>query len=103
MFVVKVNNKTEGVFTMSKEKEKAVVTAPQSEEEKKAEIKAMVDGLVAKAKVALDEYMKLDQEQIDKITKAMALAGLSAQMELAKMAVEETGRGIFEDKVTKNQ
>ena len=102
LFVVKVNNKTEGVFTMSKEKEKAVVTAPQSEEEKKAEIKAMVDGLVAKAKVALDEYMKLDQEQIDKITKAMALAGLSAQMELAKMAVEETGRGIFEDKVTKN-
>ena len=64
--------------------------------------KAMIDELVAKAKVALDEYMKLDQEQIDKITKAMALAGLSAQMELAKMAVEETGRGIFEDKVTKN-
>lgn len=62
----------------------------------------MVNELVAKAKIALDEYMKLDQEQIDKITKAMALAGLSAQMELAKMAVEETGRGIFEDKVTKN-
>ncbi len=64
--------------------------------------KELVDQLVANAKKALDEYMKLDQEQIDKITKAMALAGLSAQMELAKMAVEETGRGIFEDKVTKN-
>ena len=46
--------------------------------------------------------MALDQEQVYKITEAMALAGLSAQMELAKMAVEETGRGIFEDKVTKN-
>ncbi len=58
--------------------------------------KAMIDDLVAKAKTALDEYMKLDQEQVDKITNAMSLAGLSAQIELAKMAVEETGRGIFE-------
>ncbi|OON99024.1 MAG: bifunctional acetaldehyde-CoA/alcohol dehydrogenase [Epulopiscium sp. Nele67-Bin004] len=62
----------------------------------------MVDALAKKAEVALDAFMKLDQEQIDKITKAMALAGLSAQMKLARMAVEETGRGIFEDKVTKN-
>ncbi len=78
-----------------------------AEKEKKAQeqqidAKVLVDGLVENAKQALDEYMLLDQEQIDKITKAMALAGLSAQMELAKMAVEETGRGIFEDKVTKN-
>lgn len=87
---------------MSEKKEKVVTTVEMTEEEKKAEIKTMVDSLVAKAKVALDEYMKLDQEQINKITKAMALAGLSAQMELAKLAVEETGRGIFEDKVTKN-
>ncbi len=67
-----------------------------------ADPKVVIDELVAKAKVALDAYMKLNQEQIDEITKAMALAGLSAQMELARMAVEETGRGIFEDKVTKN-
>lgn len=62
----------------------------------------MINTLVDNAKKALDEYMKLDQQQVDKITEAMALAGLSAQMELAKMAVEETGRGILEDKVTKN-
>ncbi len=62
----------------------------------------MINTLVSNAKKALEEYMALDQEQVDKITEAMALAGLSAQMELAKMAVEETGRGIFEDKVTKN-
>ncbi|MCC8042368.1 MAG: bifunctional acetaldehyde-CoA/alcohol dehydrogenase [Oscillospiraceae bacterium] len=62
----------------------------------------MVNRLVANAKTALEEYKKLNQEQIDKITEAMALAGLSAQMELAKMAVDETKRGIFEDKVTKN-
>ncbi|MDY3257006.1 MAG: aldehyde dehydrogenase family protein, partial [Ruminococcus callidus] len=79
-----------------------------AEKNNKKEVKAevspveMVNKLVQKAKVALQEYMKLNQEQIDKIAKAMALAGLSAQMELAKMAVDETGRGIFEDKVTKN-
>ncbi len=62
----------------------------------------MINDLVSRAKVALDEYMKLDQKQVDAIAEAMALAGLSAQGELARMAVEETGRGIYEDKVTKN-
>ncbi|MBQ2823382.1 MAG: bifunctional acetaldehyde-CoA/alcohol dehydrogenase [Oscillospiraceae bacterium] len=73
-----------------------------STENKKIDAAAMINDLVEKADKALEEYMKLDQEQIDKITKAMALAGLAAQMDLAKMAVEETGRGVFEDKVTKN-
>ncbi|MGL4737397.1 MAG: bifunctional acetaldehyde-CoA/alcohol dehydrogenase [Cellulosilyticaceae bacterium] len=63
---------------------------------------AMVDELVRKAQVALTKFMELNQEQVDAIVNAMALAGLSAQMKLAKMAVDETGRGIFEDKVTKN-
>lgn len=62
----------------------------------------MVDELVKKAQKALESFMELTQEQVDEITKAMALAGLAAQMKLARMAVEETGRGIFEDKVTKN-
>lgn len=66
------------------------------------DVAQMIDDLVQKADKALDAYMKLDQKQVDEITKAMALAGLSAQMKLAKMAVEETGRGVFEDKVTKN-
>ncbi len=83
---------------MAKEK----TTAQAVKDEPKVETEAMINELVANAKKALEEYMKLDQEQVDKITEAMALAGLSAQMELAKMAVEETGRGIFEDKVTKN-
>lgn len=71
-------------------------------EEEKNPTREMIDRLVENAKQALNEFMKMDQQQIDKITEAMALAGLSAQMELARMAVEETGRGIFEDKVTKN-
>ena len=71
-------------------------------EEEKNRIKSMVDSLVGKAKKASQEYLKLDQEQVDKIIKAMAMAGLEKHMELAKMAVEETGRGIYEDKITKN-
>ncbi len=78
----------------------------ENKKEKAVEVKvdavAMVDELVKNASAALDAFMSYNQEQIDEITKAMALAGLSNQMKLAKMAVEETGRGIFEDKVTKN-
>lgn len=61
-----------------------------------------VDELVTKAKVALAELKKLDQATIDNIVHEMVLAGLAKQQELAKMAVEETGRGIYEDKITKN-
>ncbi len=66
------------------------------------EIKQMIDDLVRKAKIASQEYLKLDQETVNNITKAMAMAGLENHMRLAKMAVEETGRGIYEDKITKN-
>ena len=65
-------------------------------------VNEMIDGYVAKAQKALDEFMALNQEQIDTIVKAMTLAGLDKHMELAKMAVEETGRGVYEDKITKN-
>ena len=65
-------------------------------------IKQMIDELVEKAKIASKEYLKLNQEQVDNITKAMSMAGLEHHMELAKMAVEETKRGIYEDKITKN-
>ena len=73
---------------------------PENQEEKK--IKQMIDDLVEKAKIASKEYLKLDQETVNNITKAMSMAGLEHHMELAKMAVEETGRGIYEDKITKN-
>ena len=71
-----------------------------AQEEQK--VQKMINELVEKAKIALQEYMKLDQETVDKITKAMSMAGLEHHMELAKLAVEETKRGIYEDKITKN-
>ena len=76
--------------------------ATEITEEQKNHIKDMIDGLVARAKKASEEYLKLNQEQVDKIVKAMAMAGLEHHMKLAKMAVEETKRGIYEDKITKN-
>ncbi len=65
-------------------------------------VQKMIDDLVARAKVASEEYMKLDQEQVNEIVKRMSMAGLENHMKLAKMAVEETQRGIYEDKITKN-
>ena len=76
--------------------------AQEISEEEKMRIKSMVDDLVAKAKKASEEYLQLNQEQVNSIIKAMSMAGLERHMELAKMAVEETGRGIYEDKITKN-
>jgi len=61
-----------------------------------------VDELAVKAQEALAEYMEMTQEQVDKVVHAMTLAGLDRYMQLAKLAVEETGRGIVEDKVIKN-
>ena len=76
--------------------------AKEVSEEERKRIEEMIDSLVERAKKASEEYMKLDQEQVDEIVKQMAMAGLEHHMELAKMAVEETGRGIYEDKITKN-
>lgn len=76
--------------------------AKEITEEEKRKISDMIDDLVKRAKVASKEYLSLNQEQVDEITKAMSMAGLENHMMLAKMAIEETGRGIYEDKITKN-
>lgn len=65
-------------------------------------VNEMIHSLVDNAQKALNEFMNYDQKKIDEIVKAMTLAGLDKHMELAKMAVEETGRGVYEDKITKN-
>jgi acetaldehyde dehydrogenase / alcohol dehydrogenase len=66
------------------------------------EVAKMIDDLAAKGQKALKEFQSFTQEMIDEIVKAMALAGLDQHMPLAKLAVEETGRGVFEDKMIKN-
>jgi acetaldehyde dehydrogenase / alcohol dehydrogenase len=71
-------------------------------ETEKGSAQEQVNLLVAEALKAQQAFMELDQAQIDHIVQQMALAGLEQHMVLAKMAVEETGRGVYEDKITKN-
>ncbi len=61
-----------------------------------------VDELVARVKVAQATYAQFTQEQVDAIFKAASLAAASQRIPLAKMAAQETGMGIVEDKVIKN-
>ncbi|GAB2534551.1 bifunctional acetaldehyde-CoA/alcohol dehydrogenase [Brachybacterium huguangmaarense] len=61
-----------------------------------------IDTLAERGAAALREFLSYDQEQINRIVHAMALAGVDQHMPLARLAVEETGRGLFEDKCVKN-
>ncbi len=61
-----------------------------------------IDTLADNAQKALEAFLVLDQEQINTIVHEMALAGLAQHQELAYMALQETGRGVYEDKVIKN-
>ena len=70
--------------------------------DKSLSIKEEIDVLVRNAEEALKTYITFDQEQVDKIVYAMALAGLERHRELAKLAHEETQRGVYEDKIIKN-
>jgi acetaldehyde dehydrogenase/alcohol dehydrogenase len=63
---------------------------------------AAVDPLVAGAARALAAYAGLTQVQIDHIVAKASVAALDRHSDLARLAVEETGRGVFEDKAAKN-
>jgi len=65
--------------------------------------RAEIETLVARAQVAASEFLKLGQAEVDRIVHAMARAGEAERLSLARLAVEETGMGVFEDKVIKNQ
>lgn len=67
-----------------------------------ASVKESIDGLVEKARVAYKEFLNLNSDQVDEIVKKMTIAALGEHRKLAKMAVEETGMGVYEDKITKN-
>jgi acetaldehyde dehydrogenase/alcohol dehydrogenase len=64
-----------------------------------------LDGLnemIARAKKAQEIYSSFTQEEVDRIFKAAATAADKARISLAKMAVQDTGMGIVEDKIIKN-
>lgn len=57
---------------------------------------------IFRTREAQKRFATFSQEQVDKIFLAAASAANKARIPLAKMAVEETGMGIVEDKVIKN-
>ena len=61
-----------------------------------------LNDLLSRVKNAQREYAEYSQEQVDKIFKAAATAADKVRIPLAKMAVEDTGMGVLEDKIIKN-
>jgi acetaldehyde dehydrogenase/alcohol dehydrogenase len=90
------NSKTGASFQATQKSEKKVDSAEISPAQ------AEVNGLVEKGLKALSEFASFDQEKIDYIVAKMSVAGLDHHGDLARKAIEETHRGVFEDKATKN-
>src|ERR1700690_1402292 len=63
---------------------------------------ATLDGLVSQARTAAAVFTQFSQEDVNRIVKAMVLAGLEHAQYLSRLAVEETRIGVMEDKVIKN-
>ena len=61
-----------------------------------------VDAALSSAREAATAFRRLDQNAVDQIVWAMTVAGLNAAVDLAEIAIEETGVGVVEDKVIKN-
>jgi acetaldehyde dehydrogenase/alcohol dehydrogenase len=81
---------------------KEPVEIPQSAECLSEERIAYLEGLVRQAQTAAAAFTQFTQEDVDRIVKAMVLAGLEQAQPLARLAVEETRLGVMEDKVIKN-
>lgn len=67
------------------------------------ESKEYMQNIIAKAKVAQREFEKSNQDQVDRVVKAIARVVYDNAVELAGMAHDETRMGVFEDKIKKNQ
>ena len=70
--------------------------------DKQIEAEAHVDTLVRRGLKALEQFRELNQEQVDYIVAKASVAALDQHGVLAKHALDETKRGVFEDKATKN-
>ena len=87
---------------IAKKPAKKVLT-PEEKAELQTQAEKMTEVLIEKSQKALSEFSTFSQEQVDKIVAAMALAGSENSLLLAHAAHDETGRGVVEDKDTKNR
>jgi sulfoacetaldehyde dehydrogenase len=72
---------------------------------KEADATTIIAELVDKARAAMDVFLNYDQDQVNEVVQAVAWAIIKQENaeELARLAVEDTGLGNYEDKVNKNQ
>lgn len=84
-------------MALKKKEDKTVVSADEALKEQQ-----YIDELVSKVSEAQKVFATFSQEQVDHIFRRVALKLSSLRIPLAKMAVEETGMGVVEDKVIKN-
>src|SRR5947207_638302 len=63
---------------------------------------AYLDELVNQARTAAAVFSQYTQEDVDRIVKAMVIAGMEQAQNLARLAIEETRLGVLEDKAIKN-
>ena len=78
------------------------VTKKNTYEPNKDEVTQMIDSLAEKGQEALKELSKKSQHEINDIVHRVSMAAVDQHMHLAKLAYDETGRGIYEDKAIKN-
>ena len=78
------------------------VTKKNTYESNKDEVTQMIDSLAEKGQEALKELSKKSQYEINDIVHQMSMAAVDQHMHLAKLAYDETARGIYEDKAIKN-
>jgi acetaldehyde dehydrogenase/alcohol dehydrogenase len=78
------------------------IPGPPAAEELSKERIAHLERLVLQARTAAAVFTQFSQDEVDRIVKAMVLAGLEQAQHLAQLAVEETRLGVLEDKVIKN-
>ncbi|WP_329530925.1 bifunctional acetaldehyde-CoA/alcohol dehydrogenase [Streptomyces sp. NBC_01450] len=87
---------------MTRHDDPNATTGPADPAAAPSDITIAVDRLVTSGLKALFDYEALDQEQVDHIVKKASVAALDQHTALARLAVDETGRGVFEDKAAKN-
>lgn len=89
--------------TTSKAKKSSTpAAAPAAAVTAEVDVATAIDQLVANATKALAEFASMTQEDVDRFVKKGSVAALDQHGVLAKLAVDETGRGVFEDKAVKN-
>jgi acetaldehyde dehydrogenase/alcohol dehydrogenase len=75
---------------------------PEAGMNKKISAGVDIEGIMQRATEAAIAFRKLDQEQTDRITRAVYIAGFNNRVSLAKAAFEETKIGVWKDKIIKN-